>query len=119
MTGDQFQAQIRRLTNAFGPNATSTERTKLIWREVADFGDAWFEKTIDGFIGNCRQAPLVADFTAAASQERERLWQVEKRVHAVEAKDAWGNYTREQLKSICDDIRGLIMRPMPKEPGNG
>lgn len=67
----QFQYQIRRLQEQFGNQNYSQERIKLIWREVKDIEPFWFEKTVDRFIGECRQAPLLPEFRDAIAVLRE------------------------------------------------
>lgn len=78
MRPEHFQAQMNRLAETFGGQHYKRERVELIWREIGSFHDSWLTRTIDRFIGELRQAPLVSEFRDAASQERERQRETQK-----------------------------------------
>lgn len=78
MTESHFSQQLTRLQENFGRTAYSTERTKLLWREVKDLSPEWLTGVVDSFIGSMRHAPLIPDFSEQASTERERLRRLEK-----------------------------------------
>jgi hypothetical protein len=78
VTEIEFSQQLNRLQETFGKSAYGTERVKLIWKEVKDLAPDWFASVVGGFIGTLRQAPLLPDISERASQERERLWRIEK-----------------------------------------
>lgn len=98
---------MQRLAETFGKQAFGNERAALVWREVKDFDPFWFRRVVDGFIGDSRQAPLVSDFSNAASEERERVWKIEKAQHAKDAK-AFFNST------FSDDDRAMMIGAMIK-----
>lgn len=105
MKQQHFQTQVNRLAETFGAQAYKRERVELIWREVANFGEVWFTKAIDDFIGNCRHAPLLPEFREKISLERERGWIGEKAQHAKDAKDTWaGTLMPEESRIICQAI---------------
>lgn len=119
MTPGHFQGQMKRLTAQF-PQAYSQERVALIWREVQGFSDAWFTRIVDKFVGECRQAPLMAEFRNEISFERERNWSKQKEQHAQDARDfyliAQDNDMRGSIvKTIIDRMQGNC----PDETWNG
>lgn len=106
MNWDKFTKQIDRLAQTYGKNAYGEERVLLVWKEVKDLSDQWIEKVIDGFIGECRQAPLMTEFREQISKERERLWRIEKAKNAQDAKDFFaGTYQDEDKATICQYIK--------------
>lgn len=105
MNPQHFQAQTNRLSDQFGHTAYGTDRRKILWKEVQDFSDAWFTKVVDKFIGEFRQAPLMAEFREEISRERERTHFSEKREHAQDAKDFFRcSYDAEGSRHICQYI---------------
>jgi hypothetical protein len=85
MSPGEFQHHMSRLANQF-KQAYGDERVSLILREVGTLSGEWWARTVDQFIGYCRQAPLMPEIAEAASRERERLRQIEKRQEANDAK---------------------------------
>lgn len=83
MTAEFFQRQMERLSNVFG-GAYKTERTQLIWKEMAALPEDAFERVVNKLIGECRQAPMIQDFREAASVEREKIWQRRKDIPLME-----------------------------------
>lgn len=105
MNWGEFTPQMDRLINTFGKSAYGEERTKLIWREVKDFSGAWWEKSVDQLILSSRQAPLLEQFGPLIADERERLWKIEKKKHAQEAKDFFrSSYGPDDVGTICKTI---------------
>lgn len=104
MTWKFFMRQVDRLTSTFGKNAYGEERVLLIWREIKDLSDNWAEATVDKLIGEHRYAPLLPEFREEISKERERLWRVEKKQHAKEAKQFYSSYQADDIKTICAGI---------------
>ncbi len=72
MTYDQYFEQMNRLVSQFGKGAYSTERSAVIWREVQHQSPEWWERTVNKFLGECRQAPLLPEIREALSRDRER-----------------------------------------------
>lgn len=104
-----FQQQMNRLGDTFGVNQYKIERIEVIWKEVRDFSDSWFSKTVDKFIGECRHAPLMAEFRDEISKERERMAYGEKRQHTQDAKDFFqGTYMPDDVKAIVQTIVNKI-----------
>lgn len=96
---------MKRLIDTFGAPAFSTERTKLIWGAVSQFDAKWFEKVCSEFIGTLRYPPLLPDFQEKASVERERLWEIQKRESARDAREFMTSYSNSQVQSMCKTIR--------------
>lgn len=104
MNDQFFQTQINRLSETFGGQHYKRERVELIWRELKTFSNEWLSKLIDNFIGSYRQAPLVPEFREAASIERERIWEIEKKRNAKEAHDFF------HAKFSVDDQRWAVQQ---------
>lgn len=105
MTSHEFNTQINRLKDCFTDRSYSDERMKVIWREVQDLDGKWFAKVVDRFIGECRQAPLMTEFREEIAKERERLWELQKKHNAKDAKDFMsGIYQPDDIKTICQYI---------------
>lgn len=106
MIDEQFQFQMNRLITQFGKSSYSTERIKLICREVRGLSALWFEKLVDQFIGECRHAPLLPEFREEIAKERERIHRIEKDSHAKDAEEFFdGIYMPEDKKTICQYIQ--------------
>ena len=67
MTENEFRTQMTRLIETFGKAPYGTERVKLLWNEVSDMPDYYFEKCVSSWIGAMRQAPLLGEFRDAAA----------------------------------------------------
>lgn len=105
MRPDEFQMQMNRLITQFGKGQYSDERTKLIWREVKDFTNGWWEKTVDQLLLSCRQAPLSQEIGEHVAKERERIWQIEKKKNSKEAKEFFNSsYGPEDTRTVCQTI---------------
>lgn len=103
MTESEFGNQMGRLERQFGK--FGDERGRILWRELQDLPAQWFGKVIDKFIGDCRQTPLLPEFREEIAIERERLWKIEKRQHAQEAKQFFrSSYGPEDVGTICKTI---------------
>lgn len=72
MTFEQFQLQMDRLGQTFGANHYKPDRTMIIWKEFRDLPEGWMRATVDRFIGEMRQAPLLAEFRTALVMDRDR-----------------------------------------------
>lgn len=107
MTAQEFQRQIGRLVETYGKEAYATERCKLIWREVRDFDAAWWEQTVDHFIGDCRFPPLMPEIREKASFERERIYRTEKAAYRKQA-DARYEAGVTMAESNPDQIRRIM-----------
>lgn len=113
MNLNHFQTQINRLAETYGGQHYKRERIELIWREVGSFPDSWLTRTVDRFIGELRQPPLVSEFREEASKERERSWSREKDQHARDAQHFFmiaDDPTMRQsvLKTILDRMNGKV-----------
>lgn len=104
MEMDQFQKQLKRLVDTYGAQAYGTERTTLIWRDVQSFSNEWLTWTVDRFLGSCRIAPLPSEFSEAASQERERVWNEEKAKNERQAKDFFRQFPPAFTQTIFKTI---------------
>jgi hypothetical protein len=105
VTQQEFQVQLERLKNEYGQKVYSTERCALIWREVRDFSGEWLRRTIDEFIGESLQPPLLPKFREMLSKERERLECIRKAENRAVAKDFFNsNLQTEEISTITDFI---------------
>jgi hypothetical protein len=105
VTEQEFQTQMNRLAEAFGKQAYSTERVRLIWREVSALSAQWWAGVVDQLIGNCRQAPLLPEIREACSQERERLWLIERARERQEVEALYRSvYDPEDKRAIVQTI---------------
>lgn len=115
MTAYEFDTQINRLKDVFGDRHYPDERVKLLWRAVSDYPGKWFSKTVDKFIGECRQPPLLPEFRTEVAIERERSWGKEKEVHAKDAKQFMQRFDDQIRSSICKTIRDRIQGKVDDE----
>jgi hypothetical protein len=109
MTQQEFQVQLERLKNEYGHKVYSTERCGLIWREVRDFSVEWLKRTVDEFIGESLQPPLMPKFREMLSKERERIEYNRKRENRLAAKDLFNS--KLQTEEIST-ITGFILKRM-------
>lgn len=108
-----YQRQMNRLAETFGATQYKPERLELIWREVKDLPEHWMTQTVDQFIGEFRQAPLLPEFREAVSRFREKTWSAEKDRHRRESEAAVkqifdGEITTSICKTITDRIEGRV-----------
>jgi len=101
----EFDNQINRLRDCFGDRAYSDERAKLIWNSCQSFDTQWFRRLVDGMISTEKHAPLPAAFYDAASQERERLYLLEKEQQKNDAQNFYSSYGAEDLAGLCREIK--------------
>lgn len=114
MTETHFRNQVHRLESQFGKYGA--ERGGILWKEVKTFSDHWFTKVVDKMLSSSRHMPLPSDFAFDISEERERVWRLEKKQHAQDAKDFWsGTYHPDEVKDICQKIRLRIQGRMSDE----
>lgn len=114
MTLPEFQSQLNRLIEQFGKSAYSQPRAELIWREVKDFSRFWWEKTVDHLLLTCRVPPLHPEFGPLISDERERIYKIEKQQHTQDAKDFMESaYLPDDTKTICQMITQIVIRQPP------
>lgn len=106
-----FQRGMDRLSETFG--AYKRERMQLIWLEVKDVPDEWFEKLCSELIGSERQAPLIDRFREEVAKLREQSWRQQKQVYKEEAKVWSSRFGAEDLQMICGAIRRRMSGGMP------
>lgn len=105
MRPNDFQMEMNRLMEQFGKGNYSTERCKILWKEVQEYDATWFAGVIDKFIGESRHPPLMPDFREEISRERERLWRIEKRQHSEDAKSFFDcKFDNTEKSTICKTI---------------
>lgn len=113
---EEFNAQVRRLSETFGAQHYKQERLTLLWREVKDFEAHWLEHVVDGMISSSKYAPLPADFYDAVSAERERRWKTEKEQHSREIKNFMrATFPADDQRSIIQGIIKRITKKMPDD----
>lgn len=96
-----FNEQIIRLRGCFGDRAYPDDRAKVIWDEVKFLNNDWLKKTVDKFIGELRQAPLLIEFREAASRERNLRHAVDKGEYSQGAQEFFsGSMHPEETKSL-------------------
>jgi hypothetical protein len=116
MNIQEFDLQVNRLKDCFGDRSYSDERVKVIWKEVKDLNGKWFSRVVDRFIGEERQAPLMPQFREEIAIERERLWKIEKEVHAKDAKEFFRSvYHPDDERMICQKIVERITGKMSND----
>lgn len=117
MTELHFMSQIKRLADTYGAKTYGTERSGILWQEVKDFSDEWMTKAVDRFIGSRREPPLLPEFAEAASRERERVNDTQKRQHSRSSEDFWKglSFPPEELGVICDTIRRRLQKNISDE----
>lgn len=71
MTQIDFDIEMKRLVEVFGPQMFSKGRLALIWSSCASLSRESFRRIVDGFIRTMRTAPLPRDFTESAAHERK------------------------------------------------
>jgi hypothetical protein len=119
MTIEEFTTQIERLKGTFGDRSYPKERVKLIWRAVSDLSLAWLEKTTDALISTSKFPPLPGDFSSFVLDERDRLWEIQKRINAKEAKDFWADTLAPSESShICQMIKRRARGAMSDDEWN-
>lgn len=62
MTPEVFEREMVRLRAAYGDKGYPDDRVKLIWNAVKKMPDVWMENTVNRFIGNMRNSPVLEDF---------------------------------------------------------
>lgn len=108
MTEPEFQTHMNRLVVQFGKGAYSQERVTLFWRELQSLSGEWWGRTVDSFLGECRQAPLMPEVREAASRERERIRQIQKQQESREAERFMSSYGPEDVSMIAGTIKARI-----------
>ena len=105
MQRGSFQREMDRLVETFGGQHYKSQRLELIWREVKDFSDTWFQTIVDRLIGECRYAPLLPEFREESSKERERVRACDRSAEAKDGKTFFlGTYLIDEIKTICQYI---------------
>lgn len=112
MDKDFFQTQITRLAGTYGKQHYGPDRVFIIWQEIKDFSDGWFEKVVSEIIATQRVAPLVDYFRNEASWERDRTCAVDKLKHKQEAEEFFKS-------SYSDDERSWMIKTILKRMGGG
>jgi hypothetical protein len=115
-----FTLQMDRLRDRFGDRAYPNSLVGLVWKEVNQFSDRWFECAVDRMIGDARYAPLMPDFREAVAKERERLNDQQKRQHTADSKAFWdGTYHNEEVATICQTIKRRLKHECPDDEWEG
>jgi hypothetical protein len=118
MTAQEFQTAMNRLANVFS-GAYKPERTQLIWREMGSLPANAFNRMIDRFIGEARQPPLIQEFREAASMEREKIHEREKKDHT---KDSWafwkGTAQPEEIGWMMKAVKARLKKEMDDNDWN-
>lgn len=109
MTREEFQAQMNRLAETYGPNQYKPERLTVIWGLVKHQSGEWLQQTVSRLIGSMRQAPLVPEFEEALALERER---------SSSRQSVSYDWTPTPKCSYCRDMGVFLSRLVP-EPTHG
>lgn len=80
MNPNHFDREVDRLSKRFTGKVYGDEFAKLLWRECQSLSDTWLTKTVDEFIGSCRQPPLMPEFREQIAVERDKAWAKQKHV---------------------------------------
>lgn len=72
MNDAAFRTQIDRLKEVYGEKAYPVERMKIMFNAVKAMPDYWMESSVNEFIGNHRQAPLLEAFLKKIDEHREK-----------------------------------------------
>lgn len=115
MTEGQFAAQMARLSETFGKAAYGNERVRLIWKEVRDLPDPWFQKQVDDWIGGLRTAPLLPEIRTSISIERERSWGRQKANHKEDARAAYKFLNSGESGMFFSTVRNRIKGNVPDD----
>jgi hypothetical protein len=102
---------MNRLIEIFGAVPYKGERINLIWGQVKDLTDPWFETVITSFLCDFRHPPLIADFREKAILERDREWRIQKAENRDDAKQFFSfppEEEREILNTIKKRMRGEV-----------
>jgi hypothetical protein len=75
----EFVTQIQRLQREYGEKTYTTERLRLIFREVKFLDAKRFETIVDRLIMECRSPPLWQEIAPYVAIERERQWEQDRR----------------------------------------
>lgn len=109
MTANEFQTQIARMASTFGKVHFSPERVQLVWGDVGSLNLGWFRAVCDDMIATERHAPMPAAFSLAASEERERLWKIDKAKGANETKGAMKSlFGPSDISMLCKSVMNRI-----------
>lgn len=112
MIRPDFDREIERLRNTFGKTPFSNDRLALAWNEVKDLSAPWFNRWVDFWLSNERQAPLPKDFREATSVERERLYESDKQKQKLDVEDYQSMLSDDQtsmlLKTIVKRMNGQV-----------
>ena len=97
MTQGEFQNQVARLKDVYGPKAYPDERVRLMWVEVSSLDGKWFEEAVSSLIASARYAPLAQEFSNYIGAERERSW---KASNVVKMFNREATYSCAECKDI-------------------
>lgn len=107
-----FKSQIGRLIKKFGAKYYDEEFCKILWGNVQDLSEDWISKVIAEFIFTARQAPLGEEWRKFVSEEKERLYYIEKKDHKKEAEKFMSKYSGEDIQTICGQITQRVKGQM-------
>jgi hypothetical protein len=107
MTLPEFQKHMDRLANQWR-NTYAQDRVTRIWNEVQSLPGGWWERAVDEFLDDSRQAPLMSQIRESASRERERLRASQKQKESNEAEKFMSSYAGEDVRMIAGTIRARI-----------
>lgn len=110
MTHEEFQREMDRLVDQW-PRAYSGSRMEVIAREVADQTAAWWKRTVDRFLGERKDAPLLPEIRDVVARDRERSWTSQKSV-------PWKEFIANPFScSRCGGSGVIRARLIGHEPG--
>lgn len=101
---DEFTNGIGRLISQFGRSHYSDERVNLIFQQVRHLPASWWQKTVDKFLLEARQAPLMQEIAAEMAFERERS-QTSKRNEQLEPEEGAITFSPEEQAELLKAIR--------------
>lgn len=103
----QFEKGVNRLRDVYGDRFYPDERVKVLWQEVKDLPDSWFDSVVTRFIAEHDRAPMIPQFREEISKYRERVHYAQKREHKEDALEFWSSFEGEDLHTICENIRKI------------
>jgi hypothetical protein len=117
----KFLKQTKKLQIVYGEQTYPQARIDILWNEVKDMSDEWFEKTVTELVGTSRVPPFLVEFRTAMSIERERIHAKEKEQNARDARIFWGSsYTGQDINTIIGFIKKRVIEPdsIPEQDWN-
>lgn len=101
MMRNDFETEMRRLIDRYGPKFFSPRVVQYIWNQCSDLSLEWFSRTVTIFEGEQRP-PKLSEISAAVTTERDRLWRDQKLSEFKQDKRSTAQLTKADVRSLIE-----------------